>query len=127
MRKSTLKKINEVLENSEINYEFGEWNSEIVYPYFVGEYQESPEMNEDGMQETSFILNGFHRGSIIDLQEAKEVIEKQFDSVSGGIAGIDEDGMGYAILYENSMFIPLENSDLKRIQINLSIKEWKVN
>lgn len=109
-----------------IHYEFGEWSSDIVYPYFVGEYQESPPMNEDGMQETTFLLTGFSRESWLQLEREKEKIENHFSKV-GGTTVITASGAAVAIFYANSLIIPTGDAELKKIQINLTIKEWKVN
>ena len=49
MTQESLAYINTALTNAGINYEFMEWTSELVYPYFVGEYSEPEPMNEDGM------------------------------------------------------------------------------
>lgn len=122
---SALNIISESLEKLGINYEFGEWTSEIVDHYYVGEYTEVPTLNEDGMQETSFILNGFSRGSLLDLEESKAKIEDHFGKV-GGQTAIAEDKSAVAIFYSDSLIIPTGDAVLKRIQINLMIKEWKV-
>lgn len=114
--------IKKSMETLGINYEFGSWNSKIVYPYFVGEYQETPNQNEDGMKETTFILNGYSRGTWLELENAKEKIENLFDMYLA-----TENNTSVAIFYENSNIIPTGDAELKRIQINLSIKEWKVN
>ena len=66
---AALKIISDSLQSLGINYEFGVWTSEAVYPYWVGEYQETPPLNEDGMQETTFILSGFTRGKWLELEE----------------------------------------------------------
>lgn len=126
MSVAALKMISDGLESIGINYEFGEWTSEVVYPYFVGEYQEEPPMNEDGMMETTFLLNGFSRGSWLELEQEREQIEQYFDKVSGKTA-ITESGSGVAVFYENSLVIPTGDAELKRIQVNLKIKEWSVN
>lgn len=118
--------ISDSLKNLGINYEFGEWKSEIVYPYFVGEYQESPSMNEDGMQETTFLLTGFSRESWLQLEAEKEKIENHFNKV-GGTTVITASGAAVAVFYANSLIIPTGDDELKKIQINLTIKEWKVN
>ena len=121
-----LKFISDSLKNLGVNYEFGEWSSDIVYPYFVGEYQESPPMNEDGMQESTFLLNGFSRGSWLQLEQEKEKIENHFNKV-GGKTVITASGAAVAIFYANSLIVPTGDDELKKIQINLTIKEWKVN
>lgn len=118
----SLKYINELLDENGINYEFMQWNKDIVYPYFTGEYQEVESLNEDGMQEATFILNGFSKGSWLELEQAKEKIEKIFNKTV-----ILPNGNGLAVFYLNSLVIPTGDANLKRIQINLEIKEWKVN
>lgn len=109
-----------------LNYEFMEWTSDIVYPYFTGEYQEGQPSSEDGSQSGTFILNGFHRGKYIDLEEAKAKIERYFDKVSGKTV-IAESGNAVAVFYGNALVIPTGNQELKRIQINLDVTEWSVN
>ena len=118
-----LKFINDKLDENNINYEFMQWTKDIVYPYFVGEYQEAESINEDGLQESTFILSGFSKGSWIGLEQAKEKIEKIFNS----LAVILPNGNGMAVFYSGSLVIPTGDEKLKRIQINLQVKEWKVN
>lgn len=122
MSQQALKHIKDKLLNGGINYEFGEWNSDIVYPYFVGEYNEQPPNEEDGSIESAFILNGFTTGKWLDLEEAKETIEKLFTFDTS----ILENGSGLTVSYNGSLVIPTGDANLKRIQVNLSIKEWRV-
>ena len=122
MTQETLKYISDTLTAAGINYEFGEWTSDIVYPYFTGEYQETPATSEDGLQETSFILNGFSRGSYLDLENAKRTIENLF----AYCATILDTGTGLCVDYDNAFIVPTNDAELKRIQINLSIKEWRL-
>lgn len=117
----SLKFIKEQLEL--INYEFGQWTSNPVpYPYWVGEYNEIESVNEDGLQETTFILTGTTRGSWLELEQDKEKIEQLFkDKIA-----ILPNNNGIAIFYMNSLIVPVDDMELKRMQINLQIKEWKV-
>ena len=57
-----LKFINEQMNILSVPYELGEWTSNIVYPYYVGEFREEPIYAEDGHEETTLTLNGFHSG-----------------------------------------------------------------
>lgn len=123
MTKTLLKFISDKLIGAGINYEFGEWNSEIVYPYFVGEYADLEVYTEDGLQESDFTLNGFTRGSFIELETVKEKIEKLFSNCIELLSN----GSGIMISYSGSLTVPTGDAELKRIQISLSIKEWKVN
>lgn len=117
---------NALVKELKLHYEFGTWTKKGIYPYWVGEYQDIEPMNEDGMQETTFILTGFTRGKWIELVEAKEAIENYFNKVYGKTV-IVESGSAVAVFYSDSLIIPTGDAELKKMQINLSIKEWKVN
>lgn len=116
--------INSKLESLNINYEFGRFTKEVVYPYFIGEYQENESTTEDGLQECVFILTGFSRGKWLELEQAKEKIK---NSIAEWDATITGSGSAIVITYSDSMIQQTEDAELKKIQINLKIKEWKVN
>lgn len=120
-----LKIIAEELAGIEIPYEFERWTADVEYPYFVGEYTESPAMNEDGLQESEFILTGTTRGSWLELEQAKAAIEQAFNPIEGKTL-ITPNGNGVAIFYGNAFPVPTGVDELKRIQINLQVKNWKV-
>lgn len=121
---STLRFISEKLEKLKIPYAFEEWTAnEVPDPYFVGEYNEveSTEREENGYQETTFILTGTGR-KWLGLEQAKEIIENNITETA-----ILPSGNGIAVFYSNSFPVPTGDAELKRIQINLTIKEWRVN
>lgn len=127
MSKQVLKIISNAMIDLGLEYGFGEYSADpVVYPYFVGEYTETESTTEDGLQETSFLLTGFSRESWQALEDAKERIESFFNQVSGRTV-IADNGSAVAIFYAGSMIVPTGDAELKSIQINLSIKEWKVN
>lgn len=121
--------ISNAMEALGLNYGFGEYqlgeDEEAPEIYFVGEYQEIDTINEDGMQESSFLLTGFSRGSWLALENAKEDIRDYFNKVSGKTV-IADDGTAVAIFYANSFVVPTGDAELKKIQINLDVKEWSV-
>ena len=123
MTQESLAYINTALTNAGINYEFMEWTSELVYPYFVGEYSEPEPMNEDGMQESTFMITGTTDGTWLSLEEAKATVERELCNKTA----ILPNGNGIAISYSGSLVVPTGNERMKRMQINLLIKEWKVN
>lgn len=126
MTKNVLKIINSAMKSLGLEYGLGVYEkSPAVYPYFVGEYQEIEPNTESGLQESSFILNGFSRDTWLTLEDAKEKIENYFNKVSGKIVMVD-DGSAVAIFYANSLIVPTGDAELKRIQINLQVKEWSV-
>lgn len=117
--------VSEFMKSLGLNYEFMEWTSAPVYPYFVGEYQEIPPPNEDGEEESTFILTGFSKDSWIQLDEAKKKIKEYFSKV--GKIVTTESNSAVAVFYANSFPVPTGDAELKKIQINLTVKEWSVN
>lgn len=121
MTADTLELIDEAMKKLGIPYAFMQWNKPPPEIYFVGEYQETETLTkeENGSQETVFILTGFTRKSWDLLIEAKEKIES-------GMPWTENNGkQAVVVFYGSSMAVPTEAADLKRIQINLIIKEWK--
>lgn len=121
MNTETLSYINTILKESGLHYSFVRWNGELVFPYWIGEYSEVDSIYEDGMIETDFILTGTTEESWLTLQQEKEKIEKLFRDRTT----ILESGIGLSISFERALVIPTESDTLKRIQINLSVKEWR--
>jgi len=70
-------------------------------------------------------LAGFSRVGIEALEEAKETIKKHFDKVSGMVIADKESAV--AIFYAGSFPVRTMDAELKKIQVNLNIKEWSVN
>ena len=119
-----LKFINEQMGIIAVPYEFGEWSSEITYPYFVGEITEEPTETEDGRESSTMLLTGFHRGKMIDLLSVMEKIKSHFSPIHGLRAETDS-GSSIAVFFDGYFVIPSGEADLKKIQINLKIHEWK--
>ena len=129
MSKAARDIISKAMDSMGLAYGFMRYNvaedEEAPETYFVGEYQESEPTDESGLQETSFLLSGFTRGSWLALEDAKEAISAYFDKV-GGYTVIADNGSAVAIFYANSLVVPTEDAEQKRIQINLDVKEWSV-
>lgn len=119
-----LKFINSRLSAAGIPYEFGQWTSAVVYPYFVGEISESPTATEDGQEQSTMILTGFHRGKFIDLLTVMEQIKSLFSPVHG-LRWQTESGSAIVVFFDGYFIVPAVEADLKKIQINLKIYEWK--
>ena len=106
-----------------IPYEFGEWASDVRYPYYVGEITEEPTITEDGAEQSTLILTGFHRGKLIKLEQDKERIKKHFHPIYG-LRGNTDSG-AIAVFFDGSFYVPTGEANLKKIEIHLKIKEWK--
>lgn len=121
--------IKDAMEEMRLSYAFIEYVVEgdetLPKTYFIGKYQELESVNEDGEEDTIFILTGFSREKWIQLEEAKGKIKKYFPKATGKTA-VTESGSVIAIFYTNSLPFPVEDDKLKKIQINLTVKEWKV-
>lgn len=122
-----LKTIKNAMSAIGLEYGFMRYNkTPVVYPYFVGEYSETEGFTEDGLQESTFMLTGFSRGegAWLALENAKKSIANYF--TREGTVFTANDGSTAVIMYGYSFPVPKEDAELKSIQINLSIKEWKV-
>ena len=124
MTSEPLKLISDGMEALGLNYAFERWEDDPKYPYFTGEYQEKPSTTEDGLQEADFILNGFTRGSWLELETAKEKIENYF--YRDGRTAIASNGNAVVVSYSHSFVIPSGDAELNKIEIHLNVKEWKV-
>lgn len=119
MSVAALKFISDTLSSLNINYQFGEWTTNPVPdPYFVGEYTETESMTkeEDGFQETTFMLTGTGT-TWIGLETIKAIIESNISKTA-----ILSNGNGIAVFYTDSLTVPTGDAELKRIQINLKSK-----
>ena len=126
MTRNTLKIIGKAMEVLDLEYGLGRYTKRpIKYPYWVGEYQETPPIYESGLTTSTFMLTGFHRGDVDDLEKQKESIENYFNKISGKVV-MAEDGSAVAIFYSTSLIVPTGDAELKRIQINLDVHEWSV-
>lgn len=131
MSKEALQIIANVMNDLKINYSFIEEDIETdeegnpIYPYWTGEYQEIEPMYETGQHDSTFILTGFTRGLWTDLEGQKEKISNYFNRVSGKIA-ITDKGSAVAIFYNTGLVVPTGDANLKKMQINLDVKEWSV-
>ncbi|MGN0907627.1 MAG: hypothetical protein ACI4NM_10800 [Bullifex sp.] len=121
MTKETLSYISSLLLGAGINYSFARWNGDVFFPYWVGEYSETDSLYEDGVSETDFILTGTTEDTWLVLQEDKEIIERLFRNRTTVL----DSGMGLSMSFEKALIIPTESDVIKRIQINISVKEWR--
>ena len=123
MNKEVLSLIASLLDSLGIRYSLLRYNaedSEAEYPYFTGEYIESPEANEDGHMSIEFLLTGFTKGTWLSLEEAKAVIAGAFRLYT-----TVTEGCGVCITYESAYPVPQEDEDLKSIEIILTVHVWR--
>lgn len=125
--KEVLNYISTELERVGVPYEFLEWTQAVTYPYFIGEYNEFEPTLESGECDKTFILSGFCRGkdARLKLEEMREKVESAFPAKDGNLATLNS-GSVVAIFYGSAFYVPTGEAQLYKIQINLSIKLWKV-
>lgn len=123
MTSAILKHINDILTSNGITYEFGEKKPPITYPYFVGTYTDLGASDESGLYESDLTLDGFSKTDWLTLERARETIENLFAEYTTILGN----GSGICISYSGCLIVPTGDSELKRIQITLNIKEWKVS
>ena len=99
-----LKFIKQQMSILAIPYEFMQWSSELRYPYWVGEYTETPTMTEDGYEESTFILTGTTRGTWLELEEIKEKIKEHFP-MNGGLRASTDSG-SITVFFSSSFPVP---------------------
>lgn len=108
-----------------INYAFQLWKGKADYPYWVSDYQETENINEDGKQETTVYLTGFARGSATMLELQKDEMQKYFKH---GKRTITTDGYAVVIFYASANAnIPTGEKDLFKIQVDLRCIEYAPN
>lgn len=120
-----LQYINECMEALGIPYAYMEWKSDLVFPFFVGEYSEIDSISEDGKEEGTLIVTGTTDKGYLALETTKEKLKSYFPYY--GRTAILGNGSGIAVSYSSSFPVPTGEQGLERIQINLNIKEWRVN
>lgn len=118
---NVLKVLNTEMTRLLTNYAFDDWNTKKVLPYYVGEISEIITGYEDGKSEYQFIITGTDKDTYTNLLNALELIKKEYKYGKK----ITLDNGVIVIIYDNSLTIPIENEDIKRIQINLSVRLWE--
>lgn len=112
--------INEKLTEAGIPYEFGEWTTDVSYPYFVGSYTETDYSYEDNHATGAFTLDGWSRGSKIELVEHSDKVKAVFTD----LFEVRGDST-FFIRYGGAMLVPTGEKDLYKITITLFCNEWK--
>lgn len=115
-----IEKLNEELTPI-INYQFNTWFGDLVFPFWVSDYQETMFSSEQGYHEYVVTLTGTNKGSFLDLEKDRQKIEQLFTNYT-----YTEEGYGLAILYDNSIMIPSVDEQITRLEIHLNVKEWRV-
>ena len=120
-----MKKVLNVLKNEAkligLPYEFDNWKSELRLPYFVGEISEMTTLDEDGKREFDFILTGEDVETYSRLLDYSETIEKRYKYGHSVVI----DGAVVKIMYDNTITVPVEDENVKRIQINITVYLWE--
>lgn len=113
--------ISQKLNEIGIHYDYIEWNSPtIVFPFWVGEYQETHHSNETNKTDYIFTLTGTSNKTWLDLENDKEKIKNLFTDYR-----YVENGKALYIDFNGCYPIPSEDASIKRFQITLNVMEWR--
>ncbi|NBJ93205.1 hypothetical protein [Parablautia muri] len=128
--KQVLKLIASEMKKAGIDYHFMKNKKrKRTYPYFVGELLPADPTTEDGKKEFTLVLDGFNResettdGTLFELLEEAEKIEKHFPSVDGLTALVKNQAI--AVYFLGCQPVESGDEQLEKVQVNLSIKTWK--
>jgi hypothetical protein len=91
----------------------------------VGSLTEFEDDREDGLEEKTLIITGTTTGDWLELIEVQETLKNAFPPV-GGYRAILDSGSGVVLFYATALPIPTGEADLKRIEIRVTVKFWKV-
>lgn len=120
-----MKKVLNILKNEakqiKLPYEFDNWQSKIKLPYFVGEIYENPTLDEDGKREFDFTLTGEDVDTYSRLLDYSETIKERYKYGHSVVF----DGGVVKIIYNNTITVPVEDENIKRIQINITVYLWE--
>lgn len=117
----TLGILGEILRNNNIKAEFRQWTAKIPDIYWVYTYIEADNSFETGCKSGTIILDGFTRNSLSLLENQKEKIIQLFEDFRKTI--------GNTVVYLGSaeaQQIDTYDKELKRVQINIDFKEWRI-
>lgn len=126
MTTEALNYISQYMDGLDLPYSFDLWRGDPPDLYFVGEYQEIDTDNQQdtGYEEAQFTLVGFGRGddAVLNLEKAKEKIKR-----SSNQTAILPSGSGLAVFYNTGIPVDTGVPDVKRVDIKITVKEWRVS
>ena len=123
MTRESLAFIASTLFKAGIRYAYQRWNGKGADMYWIGSYVEQQYLPEDQSQLTLFLLDGFSTsGSWSRLEAEKETIKASFADVRELLRSES----GISVRVESVQTIPTGTADVKRIEIQLLVKEWRV-
>lgn len=107
----------------DVPYEYMRYTSTVNGAYWVGEYTDTPTTTEDGHKEGTLLLTGTTRGTWLELEQVRAKIERHFPTIYGLRKSTDNGAVVF--YYDNAFPVDTGEADLKRIQINVKVKEWR--
>ena len=123
MTRESLAFIASTLFKAGIRYAYQRWNGKGADMYWIGSYVEQQYLPEDQSQLTLFLLDGFSTsGSWSRLEAEKETIKASFADVRELLTSES----GISVRVESVQTFPTGTADVKRIEIQLLVKEWRV-
>jgi hypothetical protein len=125
MSLAAMKYITDMMRDIGVPFAFLQWNKDLPDRYWVGSIiePESLTRDENGRQEATIILQGYAgKEDWMLLFQDKETIERHASKTA-----ILPNGNGIAVSFESGEIVPVGDSDIVSMKINLEVQEWSVN
>ena len=125
MTLAAMKYVTDLMDGIGIPFAFMQWNDAIPSRYWVGSCVEPVSLtrDENGKQDTTVYLQGYAgKENWMLLFQDKEEIEKHASQTA-----ILPNGNGIAVSYGGADIVPVGDSDIVSMKINLDIQEWRVS
>ena len=112
---------NEEMQKLGIQYYFMNNTSEsVTYPYFTGEFSENGYQFSNDMSEGTILLEGWTRGSYIELIDLVEKIKNHFNNLQ-----IVTDDLCVCFYYNSHDYIRQDDINLKKAMIYINLTYTK--
>ena len=116
-----LKALKNEFKALDIPYSYDDWETDVVLPYFVGDWSEVTTNNEDGKREFSFTLTGEDMDSYTNLYRVVEILKNTYKQSKK----IKLDDGLMVMIYNRTFNVPVEAERVKRTQTEFTIYFWE--
>lgn len=118
--------VNDLMGSLGLNYQYWEFEDigeGIPSCYFVGERVPSPVDDEGGSESGDFILSGWSRSGLTDLDAAESALKALLNAPGGDYRVTNDDG-ACVVWYSHTVDVPSDVDGMCRVEMTLGYREW---